>query len=233
MSFEQWRETNPEGKFHQYYVETISAEIESGEAHGTCGAKLKREKVFGKAGKRVYKLLRTEGMVRHSVCVDYGCGSLRVGVHILKYLDPGHFWGLDVTDQFFSQGIDLVGTEIVAQKRPQLRVISPGSIREAADAKPDFIVSEAVATHVPKPELPEYFSNIMAMMSSNTKTLIKVRSAHNDLQYKRYSWAHSKGTLTSVIEPLGGRVEFLPASDSVCSDQGFTTQKFWLKISVP
>lgn len=232
MSFEQWQEKNPGKKFHQYYVETISAEIEAGKAHGTCGAKLKRNKVFGKAGKGVYKLLRAEGMERHSVCVDYGCGSLRIGVHILKYLDPGHFWGLDVTDRFFSQGIDQVGAEIIAQKRPHLRVISAESIREAANAKPDFIVSEAVATHVPEAELSEYFSNIMKMMGSNTKTLIKVRIAENKLQYKRYSWAYPKGTITSIIEQLGGRVEFLPAGISVCEDLGVTTQKSWLKISV-
>jgi len=76
MSFERWQE-----------------EIEAGEAHGTCGAKLKRGKVFGKVGKRVYKLLREEGMKRDSVCVDYGCGSLRIGVHTLKYLDPGALLG--------------------------------------------------------------------------------------------------------------------------------------------
>ncbi len=151
----------------------------------------------------------------------------------MKYLNPGGYWGLDVTARFFTQGIDLVGTEFIEQKQPQLRVISPDSIREAADAKPDFIVSEAVATHVPEAELPEFFSNIMKMMGSHTKTLIKVRSAESDLQYKRFSWAYSKETLTSVIEQLGGRVTFLPAGDSSCDDQGVTTQKLWLKISVP
>ena len=74
MSFEQWREENPGKKFHQYYVETISAEIEAGKAHGTCGVRLKRNKVFGKAGKGVCKLLRAEGMERNSVCVDSRSG---------------------------------------------------------------------------------------------------------------------------------------------------------------
>jgi len=233
MSFERWQSENPGGQFHQYYVETIAAEIEKGRPHGTCGARLKRNKVFGKAGKGVLKLLRAHGMKRHSVCVDYGCGSLRIGVHILRYLDSGNFWGLDVTDRFFSQGIELVGAETVAEKRPSLRVISDDSIREAAAADPDFIVSEAVATHVPRAELTEYFANIMAMIGPNTRTLIKARVAETELQYKRFSWAYSKETLTSVIAGLGGLVEFLPAGISVCEELGVTTEKFWLMISVP
>ena len=89
----------------------------------------------------------------------------------MRYLDPGHFWGLDVTDRFFTKGIDLVGAEVIGEKRPHLRVISPESVREVADVKPDFVVSEAVATHVPEADLPDYFSNIMEMIGPTVRSL--------------------------------------------------------------
>jgi hypothetical protein len=43
-------------------------------------------------------------------CVDFGCGSLRLGQHAIRYLDRSNYWGVDLTDSFIRAGIDLLPT---------------------------------------------------------------------------------------------------------------------------
>jgi ubiquinone/menaquinone biosynthesis C-methylase UbiE len=36
--------------------------------------------------------------------IDVGCGALRGGIHFVKYLAPGHYYGLDVNDSLIEAG---------------------------------------------------------------------------------------------------------------------------------
>jgi hypothetical protein len=66
--------------------------------------------------------------------VDYGCGTLRMGVHAIRLLERGRYWGFDIDQALLDEGARLIGSEM-GKKAPNLRVISASSVREAAQAK--------------------------------------------------------------------------------------------------
>lgn len=39
--------------------------------------------------------LKEQGLTPHHYLLDVGCGPLRAGVHFLRYLEPGHYYGIE------------------------------------------------------------------------------------------------------------------------------------------
>jgi len=51
------------------------------------------------SGRWAFSQLLSEGLKPDDVLVDYGCGTLRMGLHAIRYLAPGNYWGLDINEK--------------------------------------------------------------------------------------------------------------------------------------
>jgi hypothetical protein len=144
------------------------------------------------------------------VCVEYGCGTLRVGRHAIAYLEPGHYWGLDIAQSFIDGGLALIGPDVAAQKRPALRVISESSVAEAAAAKPKFLYSISVLMHVHPDELVEFMNNIVMIVGEQGLGVIAAQWTDTDTrQIGRQSWVHSFSALRAAVDASGGVGDFV------------------------
>src|SRR3954468_23923578 len=50
-------------------------------------------------GRLQFDYLVSQGLRPHHRLLDVGCGAMRGGVHFAAYLDPGHYFGIDVNDR--------------------------------------------------------------------------------------------------------------------------------------
>jgi len=50
------------------------------------------------------EFLRSQGLESDDYLLDVGCGSLRAGLHFVRYLDPGHYLGMDVNRALLEAG---------------------------------------------------------------------------------------------------------------------------------
>ena len=73
-----------------------------------------------------------------------------MGVHAIRFLERGRYWGFDIDQALLDEGARLIGPEMET-KAPNLRVISASSVREAAQAKPALLVSLKVLVHARHP----------------------------------------------------------------------------------
>src|SRR5205085_5787086 len=119
-----------------------------------------------------FEVARDHGLRPEHICIDYGCGSLRVGRLLIEYLAPGHYWGLDIVSDFYEAGKTLLPAGTLEEKRPELHVLSLHSILKARHAQPDFVFSFAVLKHVPPEELERFFATITALMEPKTTAVI-------------------------------------------------------------
>jgi len=103
---------------------------------------------FGRSGLSGLRVLKEYGLRPDDVCVDYGCGTLRVGIHLINYLKPGNYWGFDA-EKLLREGTKLIGEHLIAEKAPHLRVISPEAIAEVAREKPRLLYSRGVLISCP------------------------------------------------------------------------------------
>ena len=172
--FEQWQEDNPDRGFQDYYGYVIEQYLDQGHSHPTLGKNLIEGRVFGESGTGMLRRLIALGLKQNHICVDYGCGSLRVGCHVIAHLNSGCYWGLDVNERFLRDGQDLIGRDIIRRKSPNLHLISDEMLAQAHSAGPRFIFSKSVLLHIHPNELAIYFDSITRLMAKHTEVIIDV-----------------------------------------------------------
>ena len=94
--------------------------------------------------------LVSRGLKPHHLLLDLGCGSLRGGVRFVAYLDPGHYYGVDLNQPLLDVGYD---KEIVPAglggrlPRENLRCIGDFGIGRIG-VRFDFLIAQSVFTHI-------------------------------------------------------------------------------------
>ncbi len=219
--FRIWQRRHPGATFKDYFASIVRNDIQTRRIHPTLGENL-RDGAFGEAGKATFKHLLSFGITPDDVCVDYGCGTLRVGVHAMRFLSPGRYWGLDIDQSLLDTGASLVGRELIREKQPKLRVISPDTVKEAAESKPAFLFSVAVLIHVHPAELDEYFRNILAIVNGSGTALVAGKwSDDKTYQLSRQSWAHSLPGMREMLDPLGARLSVVSENENRPAKHGY------------
>ncbi|MFT4664319.1 MAG: hypothetical protein ACI8YQ_001250 [Polaribacter sp.] len=213
--FRDWSKGNPQKNFGAFYVEreAVKAKDQTSE-HVSLGTNLNTGD-FKKAGLDKYEKLKNWGLRERHVCVDYGCGSLRIGQHVIKALAPGHYYGLDITDQFFNIGKEMLGQELIQQKKPQLSIIGDSVLDTIANRGVDYIFSNGVLIHVPPFELTNYFTKILSLLGPTTKLYIGMASYKENLQISPMSWAYTQSHIQQQILSIDAQlnIEFLNFQD--------------------
>ena len=230
-AFQKWKRENPSKNFSDYFAEIVRPGLQRGQAHPTLGGNLPGS-AFGEAAGKLFKMLIANGLNMDDVCVDYGCGTLRVGVHVIKYLQRGAYWGLDVDAAVLDEGRKLIGNSLLTDKAPHLRVISPSSIAEAAAAKPRILFSISVLVHVAPEDLEAYFQNILTIIDDSGVAIIRGRwSVSETVQFSGQSWVHSEITMQEIVSGLGGEMRIVEQTESWLHDFGIPVKKGIIHIS--
>jgi SAM-dependent methyltransferase len=97
--------------------------------------------------------LQTDFLVEHGLrpehrLLDVGCGSLRAGVPLIRYLEPGHYFGIDSSAQLLAAGRLEVEQAGLSDKAPVLRC-DPRFAVDSFGERFDYALAHSVFTHVP------------------------------------------------------------------------------------
>ncbi|MDR4494872.1 MAG: class I SAM-dependent methyltransferase [Nitrospirales bacterium] len=144
-----------------------------------------------KHGSFAFKKITRLGLQPHHLCVDFGCGSLRIGQHLIGYLKSGRYIGLDITDRFIRDGLDLLDTGMLQAKDPKIHVINEPILQAVTQMKPDYIICVSVLMHVPPHELDAFFDRILRLMTSQTTLLLFFDESSSPIRTEAKSWAYS------------------------------------------
>lgn len=231
--YDQWRLEHPDRPSHEYFASRKLALL-TGAVHSTIGQNL-RGGPFEQSGREEFQDLIDFGLKPKHVCVDYGFGTLRIGQHVIRYLEADNFWGFEVVPEFLQVGSALIGEELISLKRPRLCIVSPDAIGEAIQKRPDFVYSYKVMQHVYPDDLNQYLGNISSLVGSWGQALImdsKWRE-NETVQYRAAGWAHNFSTIDDFFRRQGQRVEVLNSKTKSLSSEGAGNATFGtLRISM-
>lgn len=205
----QFRARNPGADFGQFYASRVIRKLNAGHGHPTLGVRRRvfklpfsrepvRAEEFREKGLGHFETVLRAGLRPEHICVDYGCGSLRVGQHLIQFLNPANYWGLDVVDRFFTDGFELLPLELKT-KAPNLRVITPAALAETAQAYPDFVVCFAVLTHVPPDELEAVLDRILSLTSGKSVLVLSFYEAESFIRRGQVSFTHRTQQIDELI----------------------------------
>lgn len=204
LAFRRWQKKNPQGTFKDYFAEGIKHDLADGKVRASLGDKLKK-RGFGELGKRSFFGLCVRYKLKpEDVCVDYGCGTLRMGVHAINYLAPFNYVGMDIDQAMIDQGIKNVGEALIEEKKPDLSVISPEAVARAAAKRPALLYSLKVLIHVHPDELETYFGDIVTIIGTSGVGLVTGKwSEGKTVQISKKSWLHSLSSIETIVKGLG------------------------------
>ncbi len=209
LEYISWKIKNPKSNYSDYYVQMVNGIIKKDKSHQTLGQSYSDNEWFVLTGNMEFEFLTDRSTTTQSKCLDYGCGSLRLGRHMIEFLDPGNYYGLDITADFFSEGLKTLDKKMLETKKPFLDVINEDTLKQLEDVDLDVIVSTNVLMHVPKQELNGYFANIIRLMDKNTNAYITFKDHTEYIQTARATWCHSRSQLEKEITRLGAKTEFI------------------------
>ena len=96
-----------------------------------------------------FELLVREGLQPQDRLLDIGCGSLRGGVHFIRYLDTGHYAGVDKSAERLAAGRDVeLEAAGLAHKEPVLEVLEDFEFERLGQTF-DYAVALSLFTHLP------------------------------------------------------------------------------------
>jgi SAM-dependent methyltransferase len=98
-------------------------------------------------GRLQFEFLRARGLKPGHRLLDIGCGSLRGGIHAIKYLETGDYYGLDMNPSLIEAARHELKLAGLTHKNPHLAVsdrFELGLFRQ----KFDYLLAHSVFTHV-------------------------------------------------------------------------------------
>jgi hypothetical protein len=216
--FEAYRKQHPSATRAQFHMVQALRGIRQGASHHSLGLNLEGGQDFWDAGASKAARYISQASVKPSDrVIDYGCGSLRIGAHFIRFLDPGCFWGLDVTDGFYEIGKTAIGAELIDRKAPRFGVISDKEIAEAEKFDADFVYSNAVCYQVHPEELGTYFGNLARLSGKpGCQLIFNCMLADPPVRYNVHSWAWPLDTYKSAMPSL----DFVTATESRAVQKG-------------
>lgn len=202
-AFKAWRALHPDGSYALFCAEETQDYLKRGGPHPTLGVSNVDEATVTRRAQRILADFKAAGGTPRHVVVDYGRGSLWVGEAFIEYLEPGNYIGLDVVDFFYKDGLARLPAELVASRKPVLRVIDDASLAEVRSRRPDFIYSMAVMQHVPPGDLAGYFSRIISLAGPDTRIDIGTRAVRFPWGRQPNLYWHTPSAVRRALAPLG------------------------------
>jgi len=99
-------------------------------------------------GEKQFEYLVEQGLKPSHRFLDVGCGSLRGGVHFVRYLEPGHYCGLDIQQELLDAGRKELAAAGVDPDSATL--IQDDAFRVGRfEQEFDFALAQSVFTHMP------------------------------------------------------------------------------------
>src|SRR5690606_28186794 len=79
----------------------VQGQVQAGQHREVIGG------LWDEMGRLQFEFMLAHGLQARHRLLDLGCGSLRGGVHFVRYLDPGHYHGLDNNQSLLDAGYDI------------------------------------------------------------------------------------------------------------------------------
>lgn len=226
----EWQADNPGNNFAEFSIARILKKLRNGHPHPKLGGNLSKGLPWEEDGEADYKALRKHNsfLKPESKVLEYGCGTLRLGVHYIKSQMPSCYFGLDVSDELLGYGVELIGG-LQEDKAPQVATIKH-SMDAAIDFGADVIFTMNVLQQVHPDEM-EYFCENLRLLGHKPRSIVILHAyiSEEKLRYSRGGWARPMSYFDGHMAP------FLRTKSSLVSTSHRHGEKLegWLLTYVP
>ena len=148
---------------NNYYVRQITAEeIVVGEHRTFVGG------LWQEIGDLQFEFLKRNRLAPHHRLIDIGCGALRCGIPIIRYLDCGNYFGLDINSSLIEAARFELASEGLTHKHPHLLVNEKFDFARFG-VHFDFAIAQSVFTHLDTKLISQCLSELHKVLKPDGK----------------------------------------------------------------
>lgn len=105
--------------------------------------------------------LKAVGLQPHHIVIDIGCGPLRAGEHLIRYIKSGNYIGFDYNRTYIEIAKKIIHENSdLSQKKPEVFCIDEFDLAENSTQLGDFGIAFSVLNHCQQGEVQQFFRNI-------------------------------------------------------------------------
>ncbi|HVT22029.1 MAG TPA: class I SAM-dependent methyltransferase [Mycobacteriales bacterium] len=213
-----------------YYGAVVDDLVTQGKATAVGDIKSRRSR---RVGKLQFDYLVRHGLQPHHRVLEIGCGNLRAGWRIIRYLDAEHYFGIDISQQALRSAQRNLVERGLVDKRPHLELVRDQTYSTFPDAVFDVVHAHSVFSHAPLDVIEDCFAHVGRIMKPDgffdftfkrtegkeygklredfyyrTETLIAAAARHGLSARFMDDWealGHSQSKLRVTLPPASGR----------------------------
>lgn len=127
-----------------YEKDHVQREIAKGEHRAAIGG------LWEELGALQLGFLKAHGLQTHHRLLDIGCGALRLGVRAVEYLEAGHYFGADISEELMEAGYRKELNDALRAKLPRQNLQPTAEFDFSFLPEPvDVAIAQSVFTHLP------------------------------------------------------------------------------------
>lgn len=125
------------------------------------------EDIFDEMREWQINFLIDQGLAKDDKLLDIGCGVLRGGIPLIEYLNPGNYYGMDISEEALDVGREFIDEHELEYKKPTL--INNKDLRflelELKNVTFDMVWAQSVLTHLPPEKIHKLLGNLPRVLS--------------------------------------------------------------------
>ena len=159
-------------------------------------------------GRLQFDFLLSKGLKPDSYLLDIACGSLRLGVKVIPYLEPSHYLGIEKESGLVKAGLEKeLDPKLKEEKQPNI-VISNSFEFEKLEQKADFAIAQSLFTHLPPSLIDLCFQKLYPWLEDDGvfyATFFKTEKKINNPKrpHDHYGFAYTQTEMCSFGETNG------------------------------
>lgn len=161
----------------RYYDNSyVTAAVAAGHHRGIIGG------LWDEIGVLQFDFLKERGLTPDKTLLDIGCGSLRGGVHFVRYLAPGNYYGTDLNQSLLDAGyeieLDVAGVQ-ARLPRKNLACVADFDF-SVFDRTFDFALAHSLFTHLPFNHIRECLERLVSVTAPGSTFFVTFFESPDD-----------------------------------------------------
>lgn len=111
-------------------------------------------------GQLQFDYLLEHGLLPAHDVLEIGCGNLRAGWRMIAHLEPGRYWGVDISPDILLAANRTVVAQRLQEREPRLRLVEDLRFDWVPDDRIDVLHAHSVFSHCPIEVIDECFAHV-------------------------------------------------------------------------
>lgn len=118
-------------------------------------------------GRLQFDFLIGQGLNEEHKLLDIGCGSLRGGIHFIRFLNDSNYYGVDISANILKAAEAVLVEEALVGKVPTLMINKDLKFEELRGSRFDYVLAQSVFSHMPASDIEECLQNVHKVLADH------------------------------------------------------------------